>query len=559
MYRSQLSNNPDLLKQFVDITFQDGPFGNLAQEGDLRSTTDGQGKSPVQRVDQSIQKGTHDLLTAGKIRKLKRQLDDNTADDLEFDRSDADGDTTSVFSEGSRKKSHRKSKKKKKNKLDSARDDDKENRLSKLEDSLGKIFDMLKARETPPVQQDEVILHPPQGDGLGISESESDHERESFDFKRKARKAKLAPPPKKKKANLVPITSSDSEEITEEVEEEKPRENFALKKMNLAGIIDVEGKESRAKAPSSLVERYLLADSEQGIIDYKLPLSQVVKEALIKENSVIRDITLDQAEDIGFKWTVDSLPNMGSKPKVNTIVKRTEAGLKDRRKNHYATVELPFSADLSATGSFQRQVMFHSRRDALDLLQAQSYSEHAIGAAVKLLTSAKKLSTKMKLEAADLLLSGVISLKSQVHLTGRILGNTTLACRALDLPTNTGLNEEFTNSLMTVPIQTQQPLPPMLIAEMRKLQSKSLPQVGIMCQKMTQELEQNRKSFNRGGRGRGSGPYNKGNRYQKPSAQERPTQSQRGRGGFRGRGRGRGRGMVPQNKVSTNKPAPKTK
>jgi hypothetical protein len=544
--------------------------GHLGPKEDVRPSKDASGKSPAAEDIGATGNSTYDRDSVFPRRDLPTDPSGN-AGTRDLDNSDGGVSESAVTPKKVPKKVPKKKKTKKSKKVKPTKESKKiaalERSVSALHEGQDKLMKLLQAslnKEDPP--QDSDHEEDQEGIFLHTSDVSLSSEEEVVDFKRKASPVKK-PPPKKQKVLLTPVTSTDESDAGQEdqeaegdhsKEDAQDQKTFAQTKMSLSAIIQEPGQETRFHPSSLIVERKLCKTAEEDLLDFKLPLSTVVKEALTKTNASVRGVPLEVMNKIPFVWKVEDLPPVGQKAKSASVIKRPEAGLKESRKNHYLTVEIPYSAENKSNGDFQKQVLAASRRDALDLLQCQSYTEQALGATAILLKDEERSKEKSD-QAAQFLLSAARCLVSQVSLTSRILGNTTLACRNLDLPTVTGLTADYTKSLMTVPIQTQQPICPDILADMRRLQSKELPTVGVLCQEMSQDIAGRKKGLVRG-RGRGFGSR----RQPKPQAakQQPPQQSNRGRGGYHQRHRGsknRGRGRGFQPKVSASQASQSSK
>jgi hypothetical protein len=468
-------------------------------------------------------------------------------------------------------KKHKKSKKKRKRQSEETEEQEKLSPIelavlklsreqSEQKDSIQAIADFVMGRNSsglpehvPEPNPDAVNVH-----ALEVSADFPLSDKEDHGSKRKHKKSSGKHKHKKQKTIPKPTDTRAERSSDGEGDEEIPK-NFAARKKGLAEYLELVGVERKLKGPNSIAERKLL-NFNPDTTEYFLPTSQVIKDNLIKANAAIRDITPEKADTFGRVWTVQELPPVGSKPKLQTTLRRAEVGIKDGRRNHYKTVELPFSAEVGITsGDFSKQVLYSCRRDSLDMLQSQSFAEQAIGAAVTILREDSPSKTNRE-EAAELLLSTIYSLKSQVALTTRILANSTMACRNISF-SQVGLNKEFTESLMTIPIETEQVIPPNILGDMRKLQTKEVSSVDVVSQTLTQILQAKREGYGRG-RGRGPAPRNRGNRYPQKTAapiQQKAAPSHfstpKPQAVFKGKKfRGKGRNVTKDMKVST-KPA----
>jgi hypothetical protein len=350
--------------------------------------------------------------------------------------------------------------------------------------------------ETADSDQDVLDIHPSKSDMESLDDSPASSPA-------RPKRPRFASPVR---SNPTP-NRGDSDK---EQDDSQAKKSFAQKKKILAGIVKLEGKEVLYKKPSSIIEQQMMECSEDTLMEYSLPLSTVVKESLSKANSVIRHAPPKSFPD-GPEWSVDDLPPPGPKAKPGSILQRSDLGMTTMRRNHYATIELPYSADptVGQGANLSKLALYASRRDALDTLQAQSYTEQAIGAAVTILKD--KSTVEQRETAADFLLSSVLSLKTQVSLVTRILANTTMAARNLE--PQGALRQEFHSNLLTMPIETQEVLPHR--KDMERFQDKNTSQAKVLSDTLKNfSAENNRLNFARG-RGKSAGPRNRGNR--KPS------------------------------------------
>jgi hypothetical protein len=92
------------------------------------------------------------------------------------------------------------------------------------------------------------------------------------------------------------------------------------------------------------------------------------------------------------------------------LLSRKYVGLKDGGKNYYFTKEIPYHIDSTGVQLNASQALGQVRKDALDALQAQSFIEQAMGAAVVIMTG--KATPVDKKQAEDALLSADKALKS---------------------------------------------------------------------------------------------------------------------------------------------------
>jgi hypothetical protein len=297
-------------------------------------------------------------------------------------------------------------------------------------------------------------------------------------------------------------------------------------------------------------------DQNKDLLDYKLPLREVVKERLVRANSTFRGVVEKKIK--GYNWAWNDLPPVllsRSKTKIPCLVTRPNVAVRETGKNHYLTVELPNPPEKGpSTSDFIKQAHFANRRDAFDILQAQSYIEQSLGAAVQVLMNTKAI-FKDRSNATESLLSGVLSLKTQMGLTVCILANSTSACRSIELE-GTNFNKEFADSLMTMPVESHQVLPHLLEAqraqakESSSLVSLSQRMEGYMANQQKQNARFVGRGRGRGGRGRGAQTYDKTNQNTQAD-QKKFFGGARGRGGRGGRGRGRG----AHKSVSNNQPS----
>jgi hypothetical protein len=111
----------------------------------------------------------------------------------------------------------------------------------------------------------------------------------------------------------------------------------------------------------------------------------MVRDNISKLNRVVRDVPREKMEEVPWQWDVEQLPRPGPKAKTNTVIRRSDLGMRNTAKSHHLTIEIPYSAECSSNGDLQKQALTASRRDSLDILQSQSLAEQALGAATNLL------------------------------------------------------------------------------------------------------------------------------------------------------------------------------
>jgi hypothetical protein len=347
-------------------------------------------------------------------------------------------------------------------------------------------------------------------------------------------------------ARLTSKVPRREESLPAETEEQEVV-TFAKRKKGISQLIgQVDNCVLTYSATPVSITSQTLTQQETFLKDCRLPLSEVVKEALRTTNASLRGVSTEEIKQIPESWRPKDLPKVGPQAVTHKLITRKEVGIKDSGRNHYFTKELPYHIDSTGVQLNASQALGQVRKDALDALQAQSFIEQAMGAAVMIMSGrADPVDPK---QAEEALLSADKALKSAVLLNTRMLALSTQVLREEQLK-HVFLKEPYKNSLRTMPVQSKETLPH--LDDVKTQAREEADPAKEMSQAISTLLR--KETFSRGGSSQRGRKKNQRRQQKQNTAPPTATvlqkshQSFPNRGGYGGRGgrgrfRGRGRG-----------------